>query len=226
MSKKLPGLNRRAPEMENDGTADSDAPESDAASTASPPDDEAQAARSGKRRSRARVTEAGVSEGDRILAVEMLAPESSDDAAVERLSQALAVVRRRANWAMGGGAIPVPIVDAVAIAGVQLTMLSELSALYGVPFERNRARSIISALVGSVVPYGVGAGLGGLVMKSMPVLGWAVGLATVALLARAMTRAIGTVFIQHFESGGVLLDFDTVVGRSRFRQEFERARKT
>jgi uncharacterized protein (DUF697 family) len=222
MAKKLPGLNRRAPEM-----ADDSEPRSKTADAQTPPAAAATGARRGKPRSRARVTEAAAREGERDIPVEVLAPEPGqpDDAAEERTAQAAAIVRRRINWAMGGGAIPVPLLDVAVIAGVQLTMLSELSALYGVPFERNRAKSIVSVLIGSIIPYGAGAGLAGVAMKSMPILGWTLGLVTVSLLAGAMTRAIGNVFIQHFESGGVLLDFDAVAGRSRFRDEFEKARR-
>jgi len=137
----------------------------------------------------------------------------------------MAIVRQRTNWAMASGLLPIPVLDVFAIAGVQLAMLRELSTFYGVPFERNLARSALMTLVGSVVPYVAGAGLAGAMAKTMPALGWGIGLATVSALAGATTRATGVVFVQHFESGGTLLDFDPVATRAYYRQEFERARK-
>ena len=119
----------------------------------------------------------------------------------------------------------IPLVDAAVIMGVQLSMLKKLSALYDVPFHRNRAKSIVMALIGGVLPYMAGAGLAGLLGKSLPVLGWSVGLATVSILAGATTHATGVVFIQHFESGGTLLDFDPAATRNFYRREFENARQ-
>ena len=69
------------------------------------------------------------------------------------------VVRRRTNWAIAGGLLPIPGFDILAIAGVQLAMLRELSVHYGVPFQRNLAKSLTTTLLGSVLPYAVGAGL-------------------------------------------------------------------
>lgn len=134
------------------------------------------------------------------------------------------VVRRRTNWAIAGGLLPIPGFDILAIAGVQLAMLRELSVLYGVSFQRNLAKSLTTTLLGSVLPYAVGAGLAGSIAKVIPVLGWGVGLAAVSALAGAATHATGLVFVQHFESGGTFLDFDPVATRDFFRREFDAAR--
>ena len=151
-------------------------------------------------------------------------PAGRDDEVQQRVSRAMEVVRRRTNWAIAGGLLPIPGFDILAIAGVQLAMLRELSVHYGVPFQRNLAKSLTTTLLGSVLPYTVGAGLAGSIAKVMPVLGWGVGLAAVSALAGAATHATGLVFVQHFESGGTFLDFDPVATREFFRREFDAAR--
>ncbi len=151
-------------------------------------------------------------------------PAGRDDEVQQRVARAMEVVRRRTNWAIAGGLLPIPGFDILAIAGVQLAMLRELSVHYGVPFQRNLAKSLTTTLLGSVLPYAVGAGLAGSIAKVMPVLGWGVGLAAVSALAGAATHATGLVFVQHFESGGTFLDFDPVATRDFFRREFDAAR--
>jgi hypothetical protein len=44
------------------------------------------------------------------------------------------------------------------------------------------------------------------------------------VFAGAATYAIGKVFIQHFEAGGTLLDFEPAKVREHFRQQFEKGR--
>jgi uncharacterized protein (DUF697 family) len=141
-----------------------------------------------------------------------------------RLGQAQALVARKVKWATLGGAVPVPILDVAVISGVQLSMLADLSALYERPFDENAARAILSSLIGGFAPYAAGVGLGGLVAKAVPLLGFGVGVATVSLLARAFTRALGRLFILHFESGGAVFDFDPDAMRNHFKREFERAK--
>ena len=71
--------------------------------------------------------------------------ESRDEAASK-------LVDRFSLWSGAAGLIPVPLVDMVAVGGVQLQMLRRLSEIYGVPFSENRGKSIIASLAGSVIP--------------------------------------------------------------------------
>ncbi|MCF8481610.1 MAG: DUF697 domain-containing protein [Rhodospirillum sp.] len=141
-----------------------------------------------------------------------------------RLGQARALVNRKVKWATLGGAVPIPFVDVAAISGVQLSMLADLSAIYDRPFDENAARAILTSLLGGFLPYAAGLGVGGAVAKAIPVLGWGAGVVTVALLARAVTRALGRLFILHFESGGAVLDFDPEAMRAHFKVEFDQAK--
>jgi uncharacterized protein (DUF697 family) len=121
------------------------------------------------------------------------------------------VVDRFSLWSGAAGLIPVPIADMAAVGGVQLLMLRRLSEIYGVPFMENRGKSIIASLAGSVLPASTattGAMTIGSLVKGVPGIGWAVGALSMPVLSAGATYVIGKVFIQHFASGGTLLDFN------------------
>ena len=143
----------------------------------------------------------------------------------EREEAALTTVRHYMWWSAGAGLVPVPILDLVAVSGVQLKMLAEISKIYGVPFEANRGKAIISSLIGYVLPSALSFGLLGSVIKAVPGVGVLAGAPAMAVFSAAYAWAIGRVFIQHFESGGTFLNFDPEAVREHFRQEFEEGRK-
>jgi uncharacterized protein (DUF697 family) len=121
------------------------------------------------------------------------------------------VVDRFSLWSGAAGLIPVPLADVAAVGGVQLLMLRRLSEIYGVPFSENRGKSIIASLAGSVLSASTatsGAMTFGSLVKGLPGIGWAVGALSMPVLSAGATYVIGKVFIQHFASGGTLLDFN------------------
>jgi uncharacterized protein (DUF697 family) len=48
----------------------------------------------------------------------------------------------------------------------------------------------------------------GSLVKAVPAVGWVVGAVTMPALSAGATYVVGKVFIQHFASGGTLLDFN------------------
>jgi uncharacterized protein (DUF697 family) len=141
-------------------------------------------------------------------AIDSLATETTDEGRDEAASK---LVDRFSLWSGAAGLIPLPIVDIVAVGGVQLEMLRRLSDIYGVPFVENRGKSLIASLAGSVLPastatttaMGVTSAL-----KSIPGIGTAISAFTMPVFSAGATYVIGKVFIQHFASGGTLLDFN------------------
>jgi uncharacterized protein (DUF697 family) len=141
-------------------------------------------------------------------AFDSLATETTDEGRDEAASK---LVDRFSLWSGAAGLIPLPIVDIVAVGGVQLEMLRRLSDIYGVPFVENRGKSLIASLAGSVLPastatttaMGVTSAL-----KSVPGIGTAISAFTMPVFSAGATYVIGKVFIQHFASGGTLLDFN------------------
>ena len=126
----------------------------------------------------------------------------------QRDEQASQLVDRYSMWAGAAGLIPIPFVDIAAVGGLQLQMLHKLSEIYGVPFSENRGKSIIASLAGSVLPASTATTTAVSVFKTFPGLGTAVSAITMSAVSAGATWIIGKVFVQHFASGGTLLDFN------------------
>lgn len=116
------------------------------------------------------------------------------------------IVRRHATIAGFGGIIPVPIVNIAGITAVILRMVRMLARLYGVPFERDRARSVVISLLGGTLPTGLGVAASSTLIYLVPGSNL-VAMAVSSISAVACTRAIGYIFIDHFETGGTLSEY-------------------
>ena len=90
-------------------------------------------------------------------------------------------------------------------------MVKMLSDLYGVPFERDRARAVVIGLVGGTMPTGFAAVTTSTLFYIVPAT-TLIGLAVSSVTAVACTRSIGRIFVEHFESGATLDDFSPVEG--------------
>jgi uncharacterized protein (DUF697 family) len=129
----------------------------------------------------------------------------------QRDALAAQLVNRLSVWSGAAGLIPVPLVDVAAVGGVQLQMLRRLSKIYGVPFSDNLGKAIIASLAGSVLPASTATattmGIASLA-KGFPGVGTMIGALSMPAFSAGSTYLIGRVFIQHFASGGTLLDFN------------------
>lgn len=125
----------------------------------------------------------------------------------DRRSRATKVVERFSFWSGVAGLLPIPFVDLAAVAALQIQMLRLISRIYDVPFSENRGKALVAGIAGTIIPVSTGFGMASAV-KSIPIAGTAVGALATPALAVAATYAIGKVFIQHFASGGTLLDFE------------------
>ena len=128
--------------------------------------------------------------------VEMEAGEGSDN-----------TIRNHVLGSMGVGLIPVPVVDLVALTGIQLNMLRKLAKAYDVPFTKDKVKNMIASLIGGGLPVTFSSAFASLI-KSVPIIGQTTGALAMPILAGATTYAVGKVFTQHFASGGTFLNFD------------------
>jgi len=126
-------------------------------------------------------------------------PEAKNFAA-KRLARARKIVGRHRNYAAMGGLVPLPVANIASVTAINLRMVKQLSDLYQVPFSRDRTRSFIIGLVGGAVPTGLGTATSSTLMWIVPG-GLLVGLGVSAISAAALTRGIGLVFVDSFESG-------------------------
>ena len=139
------------------------------------------------------------------------AASPADPAAALRRRKAVAIVERYANYSAIGGAIPIPLANAAAITALLVRMVKSLSELYAVPFERNRTRSIVIALMGGALPTGFATIATSTLTLVVPGLNL-LGLAVSSVTSGAYARSIGQLFIEHFENGASL-DIRSIVMR-------------
>jgi len=125
----------------------------------------------------------------------------------QRHETAAKLVDRFAVWSGVAGLIPLPFVDVLAVGGLQLQMLRRVSQLYDVQFSENRGKALIASIAGTMIPVTSGMGAAS-ALKSVPILGMVASAFVMPVLSAGATYAIGKAFIQHFESGGTLLDFN------------------
>jgi len=144
----------------------------------------------------------------------------TEEKELTRFEQAGKVVKNHLYMSAGMGVIPIPLVDMVGFMAVQYDMSKKLAEIYEVDFSKERVRTIVIALLGSVLPLTL-TGATASLLKFVPVLGSFAGALSVSTLGTASTYAIGRVLIQHFETGGTLLDFDADKMREFFKSEFE-----
>jgi uncharacterized protein (DUF697 family) len=131
----------------------------------------------------------------------------SEAAEAPRNERASKMVDRFAVWSGVAGLVPLPVVDVVAVGGLQLQMLRRISQIYDVDFSENRGKALIAALAGTMIPTTSGIGAAS-ALKFFPVIGTLAAVFVMPVLSAGATYAIGKAFIQHFESGGTLLDFN------------------
>ncbi len=147
-----------------------------------------------------------------------------DTSLENRRHEAQNIVNTYMGWSTGAAFLPVPWVDLAAVTAIQIKMVADLAEVYDVPFSKNVAKSIIAGLIGSVLPATLARGLSS-VIKAIPGVGTFLGVITAPAFASASTYAVGRVFIQHFESGGNMLNFDPDAMRDYFKDEFEQGKK-
>ena len=148
-------------------------------------------------------------------------PASTGEDEIRTTLEANTIIRQNVLWAMGGGLLPFPVLDVVAITAVELKMLKELAALYEVPFREDQAKSILASLfTGLGAPF-VGAAVTTSLAKAIPAVGYLSALLAVPAFAGAFTYAVGKVFHLHFAFGGTFLNFNPRKVREHFAREFE-----
>jgi uncharacterized protein (DUF697 family) len=134
-----------------------------------------------------------------------------------------AIIRDHVGFALGIGAIPVPIADIVAISAVELDMIRQLADLYNRRFDKDLGKSVVSAATTAAAGVGLGRSAAS-ALKSFPVFGTVLGVGAQVVLAGASTYALGELFKDHFREGGRLETFDFELLRDKFRELFKEGR--
>ena len=116
--------------------------------------------------------------------------EALATASAGREEMASKLVHRFALWSGVAGLVPLPVVDVIAVGGLQVQMLRRLSQIYDVEFSENRGKALIAALAGSMIPATSGIGAASM-LKFVPVVGTLAAVFIMPVLSAGATYAIG-----------------------------------
>jgi uncharacterized protein (DUF697 family) len=133
------------------------------------------------------------------------------------------VIKKYAYGSIVIGLVPIPLIDLVALTGLQMKLIHRLSTFYGQPFSEERGKKIISSLVGASVPLGLTRAAYS-ILKIVPIIGLTASVVGMSGLSAASTYAIGKLFVQHFESGGTFLDLDPAKVKEYYEEQFNRGK--
>ncbi|MGQ4808636.1 Magnetosome membrane protein 22 [Candidatus Entotheonellaceae bacterium PAL068K] len=138
-----------------------------------------------------------------------------------KASRANIIIKNYMLGALGVGIVPFPIVDMVALSGIQLKMLHSLANLYSVEFSSHIGKALITSLLGGGITASFSSNIVNLV-KNVPLYGQFIDVIFRSFSSAASTYAIGKLFVQHFESGSTFLTFDPQKVRDYYAQQFEK----
>jgi len=139
---------------------------------------------------------------------------------MSKRSEANSLINKHVLWALGGGLIPIPIVDFAAVTAIQMDMLSQLAKLYNVEYTEATGKKLVVALTGTTF-----AKLGSSFIKVIPGIGTVLGGLSMSVLSGASTYAVGQVAIEHFESGGTLFNVDLESAKKMYKDAFEEGKE-
>ena len=125
-----------------------------------------------------------------------------------RRPDAMKIVHRYVLVSAGAGLITLPIIDVSALAGVHVALIKDLSEHYGHEFSEHAARNILIAIGASLVPGSIGSIIGRRVLSALPFVTPLFALASMAGFSAFVSYSLGWIFIEHFEAGGTLQNFD------------------
>ena len=130
------------------------------------------------------------------------------------------IIKTHIITGMALGLIPLPMLDMMALSGVQANLLRLLCHHYQVEFDEQISKCIMSSMVRGSLPVLTMLSLSSLT-KIIPGIGTLGGGISMALLVGATVYATGQVFARHFETGGTLQDFHHKHWQLFFQQQFE-----
>jgi len=140
------------------------------------------------------------------------------------VDKAVKIVELYSKIAAGAGLLPGNILNFAAILAVMVTMVWRIATTFGQREGHNRIKGSVMALIGAVIPTGIGHGIAAVVTAIPAIIAGSVLYFLVTpVLAYGLTKAVGNTFVMHFESGGTLLNFDPKGFQEYFLKEFQEA---
>lgn len=120
------------------------------------------------------------------------------------MERAQAIIKNYSLWAAGAGLIPLPVADLVVVMKLQMSMIDELAVLYydrspkARGFLHHSGKTFVASISGASAAR-LTATLAKSLVKTIPVVGDALGAVTMAPLAGATTYALGQAVLAELE---------------------------
>lgn len=134
---------------------------------------------------------------------------------------AIKTLKKWSNWSTVSGLVPIPLADLALVGGIQIKLISSLCKIYGVPFRKEAAKAVLNGVIGGGAIAFSSKYLAKLLVKNIPVVGFAVHLVTQQAISYAATYAIGLVFIRHFEKNGNLSNLNLELAKKDFEAQIQ-----
>ncbi len=137
-----------------------------------------------------------------------------------RRARADRVIKKHVIWSTGAGLIPIPIADLAAVTAVQVSMLEELTVIYGVQYSESVLKSFVTALTG-----GMAARLGASALKAIPGLGSVIGGVSMSVMSGASTYGVGQVARRQFDDAADLAKVDLGKAKQDYKDAYEKGKE-
>lgn len=134
------------------------------------------------------------------------------------------IIKKHMYWSVSAGLIPFPLIDIAAVSAIQTDMLKSLCDFYKVDYSQEKGKAWITALTAATLS-SVLARTGASVVKVIPAVGTLVGMTSMAILSGASSYAVGNVFVNHFEEGGTLYNFNTDNFKKFYQEKLEEGKE-
>jgi small GTP-binding protein len=96
----------------------------------------------------------------------------------------------------GVGFTPIPFSDAIALTGIQITLITKITNIFGFPNSRALMQTIITAIAGSSTASLVGRSLVGNILKFIPAVGTVAGGLINGAVASTLTTSLAFAYIK------------------------------
>ncbi len=137
-----------------------------------------------------------------------------------REARADELIRDHVAGSVAAAAIPIPLIDLVAVTAVQLTLLRKLGRLYGTTVAIGAQGAFAVGLLGAALPRVAASAL-----KILPGIGWIGGAAAQAALSGAATWALANALRDRLEAPRIDAEVEDGADVARTLARVERLRR-
>lgn len=130
------------------------------------------------------------------------------------------IIHSHVAWAVGAGLVPVPLLDMIAVAYIQLDMLKQLATAHRVSYRESDGKVFVAALTGTA-----GAQLAANAIKLIPGVGSVLGGVSMSIMSGASTYALGHVAAHHFSHSGTLDSIDMASAKRAYEEALEKGKE-